>query len=136
MIQKIVLSLLLFTAFFNVNAVANQQALSIDRLIPENFELAYPNEQNRQPRKSDFAVINYALMSNQAGERWAVVTVRNLASGWRMLDQKHLLALTANGERINPIDVEQHFKAGETLSLTINFGEHKFPILSIYSRAN
>ncbi|REL27123.1 hypothetical protein DXX93_11470 [Thalassotalea euphylliae] len=133
---KLLLVVLLFLAFFKISAFANQQALNIERLIPENFELAFPNEQNRQPRKSDFAIVSYALMSNQAGERWAVVTIRNLASGWRMLDQKHILALTANGERISPLDIEQHFKAEETLSLTINFGRHKFPLLSIYSKAD
>ena len=131
---RLMIAMLLLGPTFTVSAFANPQALSIDRLIPENFELAFPNEQNLKPRKSDFAVVNYALMSNQVGERWAVVTIKNLATGWRMLDRKHLLAIAANGERIMPIDIQQHFKAGETLTLTINFGEHQFPILSIYSR--
>jgi hypothetical protein len=116
-------------------AYSSDEALSIDRVVPNSFDLAFPNDSNIQPEQSDFEISNFALMSNDLGERWAVVTLTNLASGSRSLTNKHLLALVANGQRIAPTEFSQSFKAGETLSLTINFGESKFPLLSVYSRS-
>lgn len=128
---KIISWILLATSFV---AYSSDEVLSIDRIVPNNFGLAFPNESNIQPEQSDFQVNNFVLMSNEVGERWAVVTLTNLASGSRSLTNKHLMALVANGQRIIPIEFSQNFKADETLSLTINFGESKFPLLSVYSR--
>jgi hypothetical protein len=125
---------LLFAASFT--SYANDDALSIDRVVPQNFELAFPNESNIQPEQSDFKINSFALMSNDEGERWAVVTATNLASGKRSLSQKHIMAIVANGKRVAPSEFLYSFNAHETLSLTINFGESKFPLLSVYSRAN
>ncbi len=111
-----------------------EEVLSIDRVIPNNFDLVFPNESNIQPEQSDFSVNNFVLMSNDSGERWAVVTLTNMASGQRSLTNKHLMAIVANGQRIAPLEFLQSFRADETLSLTISFGESKFPLLSVYSR--
>lgn len=119
-----------------VTQANKDDVLSIDRVVPQNFDLAFPNEFNNQPDLSDFKINSFALMSNEAGERWAVVTLTNLASGKRSLTQKHIMAIVANGERIAPLEFLQSFNADETLSLTINFGESKFPLLSVYSRTD
>lgn len=113
---------------------SNDDVVSIDSVVPNSFELAFPNESNIQPKQGDFEVNGFTLMSNSNGERWAVVTLKNLASGNRNLTNKHLLGLVANGERIAPIEFVQSFKADETLSLTVSFGESKFPLLSVYTR--
>ena len=124
--------ILLVCAF---GAHSGEEVLSIDRVVPNSFNLAFPNESNTQPEQSDFSVNNFVLMSNDSGERWAVVTLTNMASGRRSLTNKHLMAIVADGQRIAPLEFLQSFKADETLSLTINFGESKFPLLSIYSRS-
>ncbi|MBE8167187.1 MAG: hypothetical protein HAW66_02305 [Shewanella sp.] len=115
-------------------ALANDEPLSLDRIVPSNFTLAFPNEDNIRPSVSTFEVNNFALMSNEIGERWAIVTLTNQASGRRTVNQKHLMALVANGQHITPFEISQPFKAGETLSLTIYFGVSKFPILTVFSR--
>ena len=85
------------------------------------------------PKKGDFEIVNYVLMSNEIGERWSVITLTNLATGNRTLDQEHLLGLFADGSRINPLKYKLNFEGKETQSITVSFGDHKFPILNIYS---
>lgn len=114
---------------------ADEDVLTIDRVVSGSIELAFPNEQNLQPEQSDFEINNFVLMSNEAGERWAVVTLTNQASGRRALTHKQLMAIVADGRRVAPIEFLQSFKANETLSVTINFGNIKFPLLSVYSRS-
>ncbi|MDC8831358.1 hypothetical protein [Alteromonas gilva] len=126
--------MLLVLLAFTFAANADEEALSVDRVVPNGMALAFPNEQNIQPEQSDFEVNNYVLMSNDSGERWAVVTLTNQASGGRTLTQKHLMAIVANGRRIGPVEFMQSFKGHETLSVTITFGISQFPLLSVYSR--
>lgn len=131
--KKGMFGVLLVSSF---GAYSGDDALSIDRVVPNSFDLAFPNDANVQPEQSDFVVNNFALMSNDSGERWAVVTLTNRASGRRSLTQKHLMAIVADGNRVSPIEFLRTFRANETLSLTINFGESKFPLLSVYSRSD
>jgi hypothetical protein len=37
--------------------------------------------------------VNYALMSNEFGERWSVITLTNLVTGNSNFVQEHLIAL-------------------------------------------
>lgn len=131
MLKRMLLVLLVCSS----TSYADDTTLSIDRAVSGGVELAFPNEQNMQPEQSDFEVKNFVLMSNDAGERWAVVTLTNQASGRRTLTHKHLMAIVADGQRVIPIEFMQSFKANETLSVTITFGASKFPLLSIYSRS-
>ena len=130
MCRRILLCLLFVSAW----AQADQDTLTLDRVVPNNFELAFPNDSNIQPTESDFRIVNLALMSNEAGERWAVATIQNMASGRRTLTKSDLMALTANGRRIHPRELSQSFNGDETISLVVNFGEIKFPLLSVYTR--
>lgn len=131
MLKRMLLVLLVCSS----TSYADDTTLSIDRAVSGGVELAFPNEQNMQPEQSDFEVKNFVLMSNDVGERWAVVTLTNQASGRRTLTHKHLMAIVADGQRVIPIEFMQSFKANETLSVTITFGASKFPLLSIYSRS-
>nr|WP_306272389.1 hypothetical protein [Pseudoalteromonas carrageenovora] len=107
--------------------------MNVDRAIPNSMHLSFPNDNNITPKKSDFSILNYVLMSNEEGERWAVITLTNLASGKRELNQEHLLALFADGSRLTPSDFKLGFNGDQTQSVTVSFAEHKFPILSVYS---
>jgi len=75
-------------------------------------------------------------MSNLKGERWATITVTNQAHGRRTLNQDQVLALFADGTRHFPLNFTQEFKAQQTVSLLVNFGVNKFPILKIMTRNN
>jgi len=122
----ILLFLISSTTFAN-----EKEVLTVDRVISHSIELVFDNNKNEKPKLSEFELVNYIAMSNDLGERWAVVTVKNKASGNRILENDHLMALFANGERSNPTTLKVIFDANETKSLTVSFGENKFPLLSI-----
>ena len=135
--QNTFINTMLFSAavlFSSFSSAASDDALSVDRVVPADLALAFPNDTNQQPDLSDFTVQHFVLMSNDAGERWAVVTMANMAQGNRSLSDKHLMAILANGQRISPQPFTQMFRGGETLSLTLYFGDSKFPLLSVYAR--
>jgi len=120
----------------SISTYANEETvLTVDRVITHNLELAFDNEKNIQPKASEFELLNYIVMSNELGERWAVVTIKNNASGNRILVNQHIMALFANGERAYPSSLKTTFEENETKSLTVLFGENKFPILSISSNS-
>ncbi|WP_199611383.1 hypothetical protein [Flocculibacter collagenilyticus] len=110
--------------------------LNVDRSVASSLKLSFPNDKRIEPKTSGFNIENYVLMSNEKGERWAVITATNKAWGRRSLEHHHLMALFANGERSTPLTYRLDFEANETQSFTVSFGENKFPILSIYTRKN
>ena len=73
-------------------------------------------------------------MSSESGERWALLTVKNLEGGQRTLNQNHLIALLANGQRISPEKFSLQFKGNDLLSISVKFGKSKFPVLMVHSR--
>lgn len=107
------------------------EVLTVDRIISHDLALSFSNDRNEKAKSSDFNLVNYVLMSNELGERWAVITLKNLASGTRVLENEHLIALFANGTRKNPLEFKLNFEAGEVQSITVSFGENKFPILKV-----
>ena len=127
--HKIIISAFLLLSFLS-NA-DESEALTVDRVISNNLELAFPNDRNIKPKLSDFKLVNYVVMSNEVGERWAVLTLTNSSAGSRILENEHLMALFANGKRKKPLNFKLSFKGKETQSITVSFGENKFPILSI-----
>ena len=108
-------------------------ALTVDRSVSNNIHLSFPDDHNIKPKIGEFKIVNYVLMSNDDGERWSVITVKNLSSGNRSLEHEHLVALFADGQRKIPLQYQLNFKGKETQSITVSFGEYKFPILSIYT---
>lgn len=124
--------LVLVSGLSCVNA-KEQEHLTVDRSIPSNLNLSFPNEDKINPKESDFEIVNYVLMSSEEGARWSVLTIKNTASGSRTLEEQHLMALFANGVRRSPLELALNFKGNETQSITVSFGSHKFPILTIYS---
>ncbi|MFC5080747.1 hypothetical protein VTH8203_01898 [Vibrio thalassae] len=73
------------------------ETLNIDQPAIHYSDLAFPNDNNIQPNRSDFSINNFILMSSDEGEGWAVVTVTNTSSAKRTLDHNQLIAILANG---------------------------------------
>lgn len=120
--------------FLSCNSFASDEVISVDRSLNTHIELAFPNDDNIRPELSEFEVTSQVLMSNAKGERWAVVTLKNLSSGRRTLNHKQVMAITAQGNRLSPHSFNQVFDGLETISLTIAFGQQKFPLLAVYTR--
>jgi hypothetical protein len=130
-VYKTLLSVFILLSFYTSANETN--VLTVDRTVTHHLELAFPNEKNLKAKDSDFELINYVLMSNDLGERWAVITLNNTSTGNRVLEHEHLMALFADGKRNNPPAFKVNFEGHETQSVTVSFGESKFPILSINS---
>ena len=86
------------------------------------------------PAKNEFELLNYVLMSSDYGERYALVTLRNQSGGQRIFTQDHVVAILGDCQRIRPLPVEKRFASTETLTLRLNFGISKFPILKLINR--
>ncbi|GAA3921499.1 hypothetical protein [Litoribacillus peritrichatus] len=127
--------LFIFTSLLMpLHTFAADEALSIDRSINPDLHISFPNDDNIEPTSSDFIIENYVLMSNETGERWAVLTLKNEAAGNRIFTQDYVLALFADGQRKKPLKHNQRFKSKEIKSILLSFGESKFPILEIYKK--
>ena len=69
---------ILMLVILSSSVLANtENVINVDRAIPNSLHLAFPNDANITPKKGDFNVLNYILMSNNEGERWAVITLTN-----------------------------------------------------------
>jgi len=120
--------------FACLGLAAKNDVLTLDRVDVSNIKFAFENDSNVYPDESDFAIDHFVLMSNTNGERWGILTITNQSSGRRELQAKHIMALFADGSRYTPVNFKQPFNGNETQSITLNFGENKFPILSVYTR--
>ncbi|MEC4728626.1 hypothetical protein HWQ46_24190 [Shewanella sp. D64] len=124
----------LFSVLFSANSLAADNVFYIDRSVPANVDIQFVNNHDIQPDKSDFEVVNYIVMSNEDGERKAVVTLRNSASGERIFESSQLHALFADGKQRAPSAYKQIFAQGELISMTLSFGHRLLPILQIFTR--
>lgn len=108
--------------------------LTIDESTPKILDLKFPNKNNVEPKISEFQLTSSILMSSRAGERWATLTIKNNSSHQRLLDKEHIVAIFANGETRNPTQAKHLFTGNEEITIIINFGESKFPVLRVNVR--
>lgn len=112
----------------------DRDALTVDKSIAKDLEFQFPNDDNIYPEISDFKVLNYVTMSNEYGERKVTVTLQNQSTGNRIFVNEQIMALYADGSRIHPYQTKISFKGKETQTLTLAFGNSKYPILQVYTR--
>lgn len=134
---SIIILLYIFT-LFQANTYAenypHDDILTIDEPIPDAVNLEFSNVSKLLPKISEFTVLSSILMSNISGERWATVTIKNASQYQRLLDNEHIVAIFANGEKRNPIQAKHKFSGQEEITMVINFGKNKFPILRVVVR--
>lgn len=97
---------------------------------PLNFDRDDP----LAPEPSDFEVLAAAPMSNEVGERWALVTVRNTSVGHRILENDQLVAVFADGSRAPARNLGIRLAGGERVTQAVRFGIRKFPIIRLLTR--
>ena len=112
----------------------SNETLTIDEPTPKILNLMFPDENNIEPKISEFQLSSSILMSSRTGKRWATVTIKNNSSHHRLLDREHIVATFANGETRNPTQAKLQFTGNEEITIIINFGESKFPILRLSVR--
>lgn len=132
------INVLLSSLLISAPLHASNEVLSVDRGSLQGMEFMFENDAKITPKNSNFTLVNSVLMSSEAGTRVAVVTIRNDATGSRILQADHIMALFADGKRLSPIGLSDNLKLedGEQRSITISFGADDFPILAIYTSNN
>ncbi|MDF1780554.1 MAG: hypothetical protein P1U67_04605 [Alcanivoracaceae bacterium] len=105
--------------------------LQYDARPPLQGEIRFDQNDPKKIARHDFEVIDYALMSNDQGERWAVVTFRNNASGMRLLANEYLLANFSDGTQRFALNLEGKVEANQYITRNVFFGYHRFPILQL-----
>lgn len=108
--------------------------LIINEGRPFKGDLVFVDGSEEEPKKSDFKIENYFLMSSRSGERWATITLRNSAKGQRILSEEQVMAVFANGEKRAPQSLKHTFSRDEIATFTVNFGVSKFPVLYVYTQ--
>ena len=143
MYHKLTISLVLSIALLSFSSHATNKTnddenlsdvFHVDRVVADDVKLNFTNDGNIEPSVSDFEVVIYVLMSNEKGDRQAMVTLENQSSGSRIFQSDQIMALMGDGRRISPQRYKKKFKRGESLSMTLSFGNQKSPILQIYTR--
>ena len=117
----------------NAHDLKHDQVLTIDNPPAQLEDLSFPETESIQPDKSDFKIKSIILLSNTSGERHATVTFENTANGQRILTSDHVLAIFADGQKVSPKNLKHKFSRKQQITLNLNFGVRKFPILTVYT---
>ena len=91
-------------------------------------------EKDIVPKRNDFEILEYALMSSNQGHRYALVTIKNTSSGYRKMKKEHLVAILANCKRVYPMSFELSFEGNEVITKEVNFGLNGFPIIKVINQ--
>ena len=97
----------------------------------KNVELRCSHKEDIRPTKSDFELVDYAVMSSEIGDRFALLTVSNKSSGQRIFNQSHIVAVLGDCSRKHPYSFERKFLGNEDITLTVQFGLSRFPLVKI-----
>lgn len=112
----------------------NIGALSVDRPFPfEKMAPFYKNDELK-PLSSTFTVEKQVFLSNDLGERKAVVTIKSSTTSLRRLSRKQIIAVFANGDKQFPSIGDERILIGESVTLVLDFGTHQYPIMYLYTK--
>ncbi|CAM4245237.1 hypothetical protein [Pseudoalteromonas byunsanensis] len=127
--------LLSFLLMFSSVSIAQQSIYTFDGNITNIPPSAFVNDSRQYPKISDFSLQAYFPMSSEQGDRAALVTIKNMASGKRFLQAEHVMAVLADGTRHTPITTVNKLalEGQQTVTLTVEFGRHDYPIVSVYT---
>ena len=127
-------TLLLALCVASFNALAqyrNPYSLYYEQPRGQAEQFHFEDEQHLRikPEPNDFRIEDYTLMSNELGERWALVTFRNTSTSNRLLKNEHLVATLADGRRVRALNLDERLDGGQLYTQAVFFGVWKFPIL-------
>ena len=121
--------------FFSVQTAAldsnPDEVIHFDSTPFKHVEMNCDNPDKVSPQKNDFELIDYALMSTEQGERFALVTIKNKTNGQRIFKQNQLMAILGNCSFVFPQKFEFTLSGNETTTRKIYFGLLRYPIVKI-----
>jgi len=132
------LGLILSITIFISPVISFAEEVDGDRLLLfddtprfDNLSFDIDESDRLKPKANDFELLHFAPMSNEIGERWVLITVKNTSTGSRFLKSEYIVATFANEEQRNPRGLNESIDGGQIISKTIFFGVNKFPIVML-----
>ncbi|MFD2178443.1 hypothetical protein [Veronia pacifica] len=136
LLNKVLTLLMCISAasFFSVASAADcdQEKVTMDGQL-QNLA-PFPSDSWDQPLTSYFKIVTGTLMSNECGQRFALLKVKNTDSIRHVFEEGHIMAVMADQTVRYPHSFRKVMDAREEITLSVNFGKSKMPILSIYTR--
>lgn len=127
----------IFIVFLNTLSAYPDENPERDRVLhfdqPQTplTSLLFKHDDELKPVPNDFRIIEVSYLSNNIGERWAIVTFKNKSAGQRFLKNEAIVATFADGVQVNSLNLSETFKGNERLTKAVFFGIHRFPIVSV-----
>lgn len=133
MIEKTAVLLLL--GLLSIPAFSQDATLRFDQPQINGNALFFPDDDDDiEPVANDFQLLQALFMSNELGERWALVTLKNTSTGQRFLKNENLVATFADGSQSRARNVQKRFRARENQTVSVFFGVKKFPIVKVEAK--
>lgn len=109
--------------------------VSFDEVLIAEDQIVYErNSKDLRPRLSEFQVSYRRFLSNDVGERFALVTFTKETGILRIVDEQDIVGILANGERLYPISIDGETRIGSRGTALLNFGPNKFPLVGVETR--
>ncbi len=109
----------------------NNRVLHFDQPQAPLTSLNFKQNQALKPLSNDFHIIEKSYLSNNIGERWAVITFENKSAGQRLLKNKSIVATFADGFQTHAINLNETLQGHDKLTKAVFFGVYPFPILVV-----
>ena len=136
--KKVILCLSLIGAF-TLNAEPEDlkdRIVSFDEVVIPSEHIEFVKDwKELKPDLSELKIEFSRFMSNELGERFALVTFTKEKGLLRVVDARDVVGVLANGYRLHPIKVEGEAQIGKRGTLLLHFGIQQFPLVEVETRA-
>lgn len=109
--------------------------VSFDAVVIPQEEIAFGRDRNDlRPSLSEFQIEYRRFLSNELGERFALVTFSKEKAILRKVSERDIVGVLANGERLYPVRLEGETLIGSRGSIFVYFGKQPFPLVDLETR--
>lgn len=110
------------------------KALFFDKQVAKEMPIQFEIEEDVFPTRSSFEIVDFAFLSNEAGERWALVVAKNTAREPRTFTENQLIGFFASGAHRRPLKLAARIEGGKQETIMIPFGESSMPLVKLMTR--
>ncbi len=105
-----------------------------DRPIAKELPIELQIEEDLNPTRSEFKIVDFAFLSSESGDRWAMVIVQNQALDSRTFTEDQLIGFFADGRHRKPIRLRERIEGSKTETIVISFGDSDTPLVQLLTR--
>jgi len=110
------------------------EALFFDKPVAKEMAIRFEIEEDLYPTRSSFEILDFAFLSNEAGERWTLAIVYNNVREPRTFTENQLIGFFASGEHRGPLKLATRIEGGKSETIMIPFGKSKMPLVKLMTR--